>query len=173
MCWKGFCVAVELYVLSQKVVRNRVFTTQITIKIWKGFSQQCGVVVFLNDSLNCLPYSHMLHLFNFSPLYVFKWVLKFLGRYKVALAAYVWLFCLLKCILKLSKLSKLDVTGCDLSPLCVSIVSSNVDEEICIQPGGFCADHPHSLARFVNLSQWWMIWWLRFYTYRWHPTIFV
>ena len=71
----------------------------------------------------------MLHLFNFSPLCVFKCVLKFLGGYKVALAAFVWLFCLLKCILKLSKLSKLDVTGCDFSPLCVSNVSSNVDEE--------------------------------------------
>ena len=71
----------------------------------------------------------MLHLFNFSPLCVFKWFLKFLGGYKVALAAYVWLFCLLKCILKLSKLSKLDVTGCDFSPLCVSNVSSNIDEE--------------------------------------------
>ena len=89
----------------------------------------------------------MLHLFNFSPLCVFKCVLKFMGGYKVALAAFI------KCILKLSKLSKLDVTGCDFSPLCVSNVSSNVDEDICTQSGGFCDDHPHSLARFVNLVQ--------------------
>ena len=81
----------------------------------------------------------MLHLFNFSPLCVFKCVLKFMGGYKVALAAFDWLFCLLKCILKLSRLSKLDVTGYDFSPLCVSNFSSNVDEEICIQSGGFCA----------------------------------
>ena len=68
--------------------------------------------VFSNDSLNSWEdiKSHWLHLFDF--------------------------FCLLKCILKLSKL---DVTGCDFSPLCVSNVSSNVDEEICIQSGGFCA----------------------------------
>ena len=102
--------------------------------------------VFSNVSSNSWEdiKSHWLHLFDF--------------------------FCLLKCILKLSKL---DVTGCDFSPLCVSNVSSNVDEDICTQSGGFCADHPHRLARFVNLVQWWKIWWLRFYTYRWHSTIFV
>ena len=107
--------------------------------------------VFSNVSSNSWEdiKSHWLHLFDF--------------------------FCLLKCILKLSKL---DVTGCDFSPLCVSNFSSNVDEEICIYSlEAFVlpfADHPHRLARFVNLSQcWWMMWWLRFYTYRWHPTIFV
>ena len=61
--------------------------------------------VFSNVSSNSWEdiKSHWLHLFDF--------------------------FCLLKCILKLSKLSNLDVTGCDFSPLCVSNVSSNIDEE--------------------------------------------
>ena len=71
------CDVVLFYVLSQNDGRNHVITTPITIKCvetvylwnvslcsprmlseimrWKGFSPQCGVVVFSNDSLNCLP----------------------------------------------------------------------------------------------------------------------
>ena len=64
------CDVVLFFVLSQNAVRNHVITTPITIKMvyllnvslcspkimrWKGFLPQCGVVVFSNDSLNCLP----------------------------------------------------------------------------------------------------------------------
>ena len=47
----------KFYVIFQNGFRNHVFTTQIPIKMcWKGFSPQCGVVVFSNDSLNRLPW---------------------------------------------------------------------------------------------------------------------
>ena len=70
-------------------------------------------------------------------------------------------------------------TGCDFSPLCVSNVSSNVDEEICIQSEGFCASicwpstQLGQVFQFVTMMNDVMPWWLPFYTYRWHPIILV
>ena len=192
MCWKGFCVTVEFNVISQNVVRNCVFTTQITIKMcWKGFSQQCGVVVFSK--------SHRLHLHlhcelsnafsNCRPEYMLNHTccicLTFLHCVFSNVSSNSWedikshwlhlfdFFVFLNAISNCQNFpnceKKNSHTGCDFSPLCVSNVSSNVDEAFVFP----FADHPHSLARFVNLVQWWKIWWLRFYTYRWHPTIFV
>ena len=62
--------------------------------------------------------------------------------------------------LRVFHLSKLELSDSDenwakTSPLLLQIFESSN-----------CVD-----SRIVQC--WWMMWWLRFYTYRWHPTIFV